>query len=175
MVGTCICATIVYVDLTELYNSARVHTTIEDSMQPIFFVQFPSVGLCPRSRINWPRLQQEMPEQFLGSDASAEKKELFRSFFAAASGVHLNDMRSLGEFFENSTLAAKISQLDGLDVAKVLETLNLECTDLFTSCQWRGKPHNCCEIFELQRTEFGFCWVFNSAISEQMRQREVSA
>lgn len=161
-------------DLTELYNSARVHTTIEDSMQPIFFVPFPSVGLCPRSRINWPRLLKETPEEFLGSDASAEKKELFRSFFAAASGVHLRDMHTLGSFFENSSIAGQIRQLDGLDVVKVLEAMNLNCNDFFKSCTWRGKQHNCCEIFELQRTEYGFCWVFNSAVSAEMQQRQVS-
>ncbi|XP_017863369.1 PREDICTED: pickpocket protein 19 [Drosophila arizonae] len=172
LLGTFICATIVYVDLTELYNSARVHTTIEDSMQPIFFVPFPSVGLCPRSRINWPRLLKETPEEFLGSDASAEKRELFKSFFAAASGVHLRDMHSLGSFFENSSLAGQIRQLDGLDVVKVLEALNLNCNDFFKSCTWRGKQHNCCEIFELQRTEYGFCWVFNSAVSAEMQQRQ---
>ncbi|XP_030564308.1 pickpocket protein 19 [Drosophila novamexicana] len=172
LVGTFICATIVYVDLTELYNSARVHTTIEDSMLPIFYVHFPSVGICPRSRINWPRLQEEVPAYFMGTNATAEQKELFKSFFTAVSALHFNDMRSLESFFKNSSLAASISQLDGLDVTKVLEYMNLDCGDFFLDCNWRGRPHNCCEIFEMQRTELGFCWVFNSAVSAQMRQRQ---
>ncbi|XP_060647099.1 pickpocket protein 19 [Drosophila nasuta] len=165
LIGTFICATIVYVDLTALYNSERVQTTIENTMQPIFFVPFPSVGLCLRSRLNVLALENEATDLFLGANATQAKKELFQHFILSVSDIHFNDMRSLTKFFANETLAANLSQLDGIDVTKVLEYTNLRCTHIFVECSWRSKPYNCCDIFELQRTELGYCWVFNSQIS----------
>ncbi|KAH8312305.1 hypothetical protein KR044_010154 [Drosophila immigrans] len=165
LIGTFICATIVYVDLTALYNSERVQTTIENTMQPIFFVPFPSVGLCLRSRLNLFTLQNEASDLFLGANASQAQRELFQHFISSVSDIHFNDMKSLSKFFANESLAANIHSLDGIDVTKVLEFTNLKCTDIFVECSWRSKPYNCCDIFELQRTELGFCWLFNSQVS----------
>jgi amiloride-sensitive sodium channel len=43
-----------------------------------------------------------------------------------------------------------------------------ECRELLTAsdCWWRNDYQNCCDIFELQRTEYGFCYSFNSEVSE---------
>ncbi|KAL7726844.1 hypothetical protein ACLKA6_001911 [Drosophila palustris] len=171
LVGTFICATIVYVDLTTLYNAERVQTTIENTMQPIFYVAFPSVGLCSRSRVNWFTLENEAPDYFLGANASQEKREIFKKFIEAVSDVHFNEMKSLSKFFSNESLARGINQLDDLDVTEVLKYINLKCRDIFVECNWRSKPYDCCDIFELQRTELGYCWVFNSLVSEESRQR----
>ncbi|EDV92698.1 GH18904 [Drosophila grimshawi] len=171
LVGTFICATIVYIDLSALYNSGRVQTTIENSMQPVFRISFPSVGICPRSRINWLKMQQEVPQQFLGANATQEQKDVFIQFFTAVSTVIFEDMSNLKNIFENQTLAANVHQLDGLDVSSVLRYAHHDCTDIFVECKWRGKQQNCCEIFELQITELGICWIFNSAVSVQMQQR----
>ncbi|XP_034488710.1 pickpocket protein 19 [Drosophila innubila] len=171
LVGTFICATIVYVDLAALYNSERTQTTIENTMTPIFYVPFPSVGLCMLNRVNWFVLENEASDIFLGVNASKEKKEIFKHFFAAVSNMHFNNMRSLSNFFRNESLAAGIGELDGLDVTNVLKHINLRCTDNFVECNWRSKPYNCCDLFELQRTELGNCWVFNSQVSTETRQR----
>ncbi|XP_030370430.1 pickpocket protein 19 [Scaptodrosophila lebanonensis] len=171
LIATTICATLVYIDLTERYNSVRIHTTIEDSMLPIFYSPFPSVGLCLRNRINLRKLQHEAVEHFLGTNASAADREIFVRFFTAASEVHLNRMYVMGKFFNNATLAMAVSRLDHLNVSEVLRYARLDCKDFFVECNWRGQSHNCCEIFEHERTEAGYCWVFNSAVSPKMRQR----
>jgi hypothetical protein len=41
------------------------------------------------------------------------------------------------------------------------------CNDIFDSpCWWRNSFHNCCELFELQKTCYGYCYSFNSDVSE---------
>lgn len=40
------------------------------------------------------------------------------------------------------------------------------CDDLLSECWWRNSDRNCCEIFEVQKTEYGFCYSFNSELSE---------
>ncbi|KAH8416701.1 hypothetical protein KR222_007505 [Zaprionus bogoriensis] len=172
LIGTCICATIVYVDLSELYTSNPIHTTIDNSMQPVFYVPFPSVGICLRNRVNLQRLENEASDFFLGVNATPERKDIFKRFVTAVSDVHFDDFRSLASFFGNSTLAAGVGQLDDLNIRTILEYVHVGCSEVFLECTWRTRPRNCCEIFEVQRTELGICWVFNSAVSEKMRQRE---
>ncbi|XP_034664752.1 pickpocket protein 19 [Drosophila subobscura] len=171
LVATSIGASIVYVDLSELYQSVRIQTTIKNTMYPIFVAPFPAIGICPRNRVNWYKLENEAPYHFLGPNISATQKELFVRFFTAASDSHLTRMREMSSFFSNATLAADLHRLDGLDVAAVIEYVHLECSDVFSACQWRGNPLNCCEIFELEFTESGPCWVFNSLLSPAMKQK----
>ncbi|KAJ9579992.1 hypothetical protein L9F63_004375, partial [Diploptera punctata] len=41
------------------------------------------------------------------------------------------------------------------------------CMELFGYCFWLGQTLNCCEVFQLQRTEAGFCYSYNSLTSEE--------
>ncbi|PSN57599.1 hypothetical protein C0J52_00506 [Blattella germanica] len=43
------------------------------------------------------------------------------------------------------------------------------CKEIFGHCFWLGKRVNCCDVFDLQRTEAGFCYSFNSLTSEKTR------
>lgn len=40
------------------------------------------------------------------------------------------------------------------------------CDELMSGCWWRNSNRDCCEIFEVQRTEYGFCYSFNSEVAE---------
>ncbi|XP_041447670.1 pickpocket protein 19 [Drosophila obscura] len=171
LVATSIGASVVYVDLSELYQSVRIQTTIRNTMLPIFVAPFPAIGICPRNRVNWNKLENEAPYHFLGPNITAAQKQLFISFFTAASDTHLTRLTEMSSFFGNATLAADLPLLNGLDVAAVIEYIQLECSDIFSVCHWRGNPLNCCEIFELQFTESGTCWVFNSLISPATKQK----
>jgi Amiloride-sensitive sodium channel. len=45
------------------------------------------------------------------------------------------------------------------------------CKELFMEeCWWRNKYYDCCSLFELQKTEYGFCYSFNSETSECRHQ-----
>nr|CAD7422021.1 unnamed protein product [Timema poppensis] len=45
------------------------------------------------------------------------------------------------------------------------------CAELFVDlCWWRNSFFNCCDMFELQMTEYGFCYSFNSEVSETRRR-----
>jgi hypothetical protein len=42
-----------------------------------------------------------------------------------------------------------------------------KCKEMMpTACWWRNEFRNCCDIFELQRSEIGYCYSFNSEVSE---------
>lgn len=49
------------------------------------------------------------------------------------------------------------------------------CEDVFEGmCWWRNKWQNCCDIFAVQRSEFGFCYSFNSVTNRGEQKRRVS-
>ncbi|KAH8363532.1 hypothetical protein KR084_011347 [Drosophila pseudotakahashii] len=171
LIITSIGAIMVYVDLSELYQSVRIQTTIKNTMHPIFRVPFPSIGLCVRNRLNWRLLENGAAEHFLGANASEAQKDLFVKFFTAAGDPHLARMNEMSSFFANETLTADLHLLDGLNLRQVYEYIQFKCEDLIHICRWRGNPVNCCEIFENQFTESGLCFVFNSEISPASRLR----
>lgn len=164
----------VYVDLNNLYQTIRIQTTIRNSMHPIFHVPFPSIGLCPRNRMNWIVLENEAPSHFLGSNVSDIQKDLFIKFFYAASDPHLNRLGEMSRFFSNESLTADLHLLNGLDLAEVFKYTQVKCEHLIFSCRWRGHPINCCDYFELQFTESGLCYVFNGEISPESKIKAVS-
>lgn len=50
----------------------------------------------------------------------------------------------------------------------------VRCTDLFLkNCWWRNKYFQCCDIFDLQKCEYGLCYSFNSATNDAGRLKVV--
>ncbi|XP_069357572.1 sodium channel protein Nach-like [Maniola hyperantus] len=45
-----------------------------------------------------------------------------------------------------------------------VKEIRYKCSDLLTDCWWGGKHFRCCDIFHPVLTEFGECYVFNSAL-----------
>ncbi|XP_033224039.1 pickpocket protein 19-like [Belonocnema kinseyi] len=53
-----------------------------------------------------------------------------------------------------------------VNVTDIMYRVVPNCKDLFSFCWWRYYTQNCCQIFDLQKTEYGFCYSFNSRTSE---------
>ena len=52
------------------------------------------------------------------------------------------------------------------NVTKIfLETMP-DCEQFIIDCKWEFSPVNCCDVFKIQKTAFGFCYSFNSLTSE---------
>ncbi|XP_052739978.1 sodium channel protein Nach-like [Bicyclus anynana] len=50
------------------------------------------------------------------------------------------------------------------DFLHTVKEIRLPCPELLTDCWWGGKHYRCCDIFHPIATEFGECFVFNSAL-----------
>ncbi|XP_017472454.1 PREDICTED: pickpocket protein 19-like isoform X2 [Rhagoletis zephyria] len=165
---TCSCI-YVYSDMADLYHSQRIETIVQDSMTPIFIRPFPSIGICPRNRINWPKLLKA-DQLFLPPNATAVAVRTFRQFFAILSTSQFGDFFYLKPLTE---LELDLSLLDNVDIAEVMRHVSLTCDEFFEQpCYWQQIGYNCCELFSLERTENGFCFVFNSLVTEMDRERQ---
>ena len=171
---TSVCCVIVYFDLAELYYTQRLQTTVADSVYPVFTVPFPSVAICLRNRIDWPRLHSSAAQRFLPPDADNETMHTFYRFFESLADIKFYSLHRLGHLFNGAT-KVNLSLIAGVDVLAVMEYLLFPCSEVFNSfCNWRFKSYNCCELFHVERTEMGFCYVFNSGISEKAKEKAVS-
>ncbi|XP_014483095.1 PREDICTED: pickpocket protein 19-like [Dinoponera quadriceps] len=59
-----------------------------------------------------------------------------------------------------------LSSRADINVTEVLYEAMPRCDEFMSGCWWRNGNRNCCEIFEVQRTEYGFCYSFNSEVAE---------
>ncbi|EGI60799.1 hypothetical protein G5I_10899, partial [Acromyrmex echinatior] len=51
-------------------------------------------------------------------------------------------------------------------ITQVLYEAMPRCDQLLSSCWWRNADRNCCDIFQVQKTEYGFCYSFNSEVAQ---------
>lgn len=56
----------------------------------------------------------------------------------------------------------------GINITQVLYEVMPRCDQLLSSCWWRNAYRNCCDIFQVQKTEYGFCYSFNSEVAQTL-------
>lgn len=78
--------------------------------------------------------------------------------------------------FEQEVFDYSSPELTALNLTELYEFTMLTCSELFTgNCWWRNRYLNCCEnFFELQKSEYGICYSFNSAVHEVGAGKSVS-
>nr|XP_012225938.1 PREDICTED: pickpocket protein 19-like [Linepithema humile] len=124
---------------------------------------FPSVTLCPNDRVDWNRAL-ELESRILPNDAKQADLKTFRKILGRLS------MMSFGDFDELTFLKNQnVSIFSDINITEVLREVMPRCDDLLSECWWRNGDRNCCEIFEVQKTEYGFCYSFNSELSQTYR------
>ncbi|KAI8046465.1 pickpocket protein 19 [Drosophila gunungcola] len=161
-----------YLLLSERFVTQKLQTVVHDPQYPVFLVQFPAVGICTDNRIDWTKLEAAK-EKFLPVNSSVELVESFTILVARLETLRFGIyMASLSQLEDDNLEAVGFVNLTELSMF-----LTIRCEDIMVSnsCLWRSSPFNCCEYFMTEKTEFGFCLVFNSEISplsKEIRQRE---
>ncbi|XP_039494491.1 pickpocket protein 19 [Drosophila santomea] len=161
-----------YLLLSERFVSQKLQTVVHDPQYPVFLVPFPAVGICTDNRINWQKLEAAK-EQFLPVNASVELVESFTDLVSRLETLRFGSYLSSLAQLEDDNLEA----VSFVNLTELALFLTLRCEDIMVqkSCLWRSSAFDCCEYFVLEKTEFGFCLVFNSEISPRskaIKQRE---
>ncbi|XP_073821461.1 pickpocket 21 [Musca autumnalis] len=175
LTATTIACCFVYVDLSELYYSQRIHTTVADSVHPQFMVTFPSIGVCMPYSIDWQRLRNDAAKEFLPDNVTNETRHTFYEFFEVMGHLKFSDLSKLAPLFSNNS-KINLKLIDHLDLKPIMRYLAHSCNDAFVGeCLWRKKAYNCCDLFALERTEAGYCYVFNSIINPRDKARSIES
>ncbi|KMZ06632.1 pickpocket protein 19 [Drosophila simulans] len=155
-----------YLLLSERFVSQKLQTVVHDPQYPVFLVQFPAVGICTDNRINWNKLEAAK-ELFLPTNASVELVESFTVLVTRMETLRFGSYLSSLAQLEDDNLEA----VGFVNLTELAMFMTLQCEDIMVpkSCLWRSSSFNCCEYFVLEKTEFGFCLVFNSEVSPRSK------
>ncbi|XP_016843577.1 pickpocket protein 19-like [Nasonia vitripennis] len=146
----------------ELYGNFQAKQTnifIDDLNHDIFHISFPSVTICPSSRVDW-----EEATKIASTLIPATNKKATNTFFeilANMSNVKIANLDRLNVSINDDEL----EYLTRINISDVLFKVLPKCDKIIFNCSWSYVTVNCCEIFEVQRTGYGFCYTFNSLTS----------
>ncbi|PSN57566.1 hypothetical protein C0J52_00510 [Blattella germanica] len=68
--------------------------------------------------------------------------------------------------------------LDTIKLSEFILRIMPQCQDVFFECYWLAEFFNCCDVFSIQRSEAGFCYSFNSSVTDEFffdHSKEVSS
>ncbi|XP_073821470.1 pickpocket 20 [Musca autumnalis] len=167
LVITCVTLTcIAYGMLAERYSAQKLQTVVENSQYPVYQIPFPAVGVCPNNHINWGRFEAAK-STFLPANADHNVAEVFTTFVGNMESLAFGQFHSFAEMDD-----VNLELLDGIDVTNLTHFMSIRCEDIFVKgqCFWRRVPFNCCSMFIMEKTEHGFCFVFNSILSPESKQ-----
>ncbi|XP_024947276.1 pickpocket protein 19 [Cephus cinctus] len=167
-------ATHVICMLAARFEAAPTSTVIESATHRISAVPFPSVTICPNDRVDWRKVLDLETTIFGGNgminDNSSETATVERESYLLVLAVFSN--LTFGDFHQlNVTRNLTFGVLSERSITAILEAVVPSCEDLFSNCWWRYGDRNCCELLRLQRTEYGFCYSFNSKTSEYLEDQ----
>ncbi|KAI5712158.1 hypothetical protein M8J75_006316 [Diaphorina citri] len=151
------------------YVTSGPVTVVETTYFKYAQVAFPSVIICDVSRVEWKRvlaLNYSKLIDFDKREGDMQKiRQTIQALLQALSVITFGDFDEFNRVrsFEKTT----VPLLSKVNVTQLLLEVMRPCYEVFIGeCLWRYQRFNCCQIFELQKTEFGFCYSFNSDFSE---------
>ncbi|KAI5753622.1 hypothetical protein M8J77_001895 [Diaphorina citri] len=151
------------------YVTSGPVTVVETTYFKYAQVAFPSVIICDVSRVEWKRVLALNYSKLIDFDKREGDMQKIRQtiqvLLQALSVITFGDFDEFNRVrsFEKTT----VPLLSKVNVTQLLLEVMRPCYEVFIGeCLWRYQRFNCCQIFELQKTEFGFCYSFNSDFSE---------
>ena len=92
--------------------------------------------------------------------------DVIEAFLSVMETLNFFEYGSFDEF-EDALEMPTFTELNHINITDLYLFMMYQCEDLFTGrCWWRNKYMNCCSLFELQRSEYGICYSFNSVVNE---------
>jgi acid-sensing ion channel, other len=163
---------IVYIslELSVKFSSSPLSTVVESTIYPVSEIAYPAITICPNNRLNAQRCTEA--EQVFLPNASDSTLKVFRLLLA---GMNNLEFGALDEFY-SEIFDYTSDELNQLNLTELFEYTMLSCEHIFTgTCWWRNKYYNCCDdFFVLQKSEYGICYSFNSAVNEIGLIKEVN-
>ncbi|KAL2750771.1 pickpocket protein 19-like isoform X1 [Vespula maculifrons] len=136
--------------IAEEFQTYPTSSSIESTNYKISGIPFPSVVICPNQHIDW-KTAMDLEKKIFSNSTKESSVTTFRELLQKLSII------SFGDF----------------DLLMIEILKNSLCSDLLSRCWWRNSYRDCCEIFEVQKTEYGFCYSFNSELSEERRDQTI--
>eukprot|EP00093_Oithona_nana_P003672 03672.XXX_135984_139452_1 [CDS] Oithona nana genome sequencing. len=135
------------------WNSHPTLTTLDSTNHPVWEIDFPAVTICSPNKVVRQKLENIARNSPTDEASFEELQELFEVV------VNFKDPEMLDKLTDLNDLS---SSLSADQVAEALLQVMPNCTDFIKECHWQGSKEDCSSIFELRKTDDGFCCSFNA-------------
>lgn len=162
---------LISLQLSDKFNSSPLSTVVESTIYPVAEIPYPSITICPNNRLSVERCK-EAEKIFLPKNATKREVEVFRLLLLGLNNIEFGAM---DEFYED-IFEISSAVLNKINLTELFEFTMLTCEEIFTGkCWWRNKYFNCCtdDFIHKQKTEYGICFAFNSAVNEIGIEKDV--
>ncbi|GAB0089180.1 pickpocket protein 19 [Sergentomyia squamirostris] len=147
--------------LSQRYRTSPLSTVVENTNYHISEISYPAVSICNTHRINTNKIEEAV-KIYLPNGT----EEDLENFGLLLDALEVLDFGSYEEF--DSLVGRNLSGLMHINLTELAINLRYSCLEVFENhCWWRSRYINCCDIFKLQKSEYGICYSFNSASNEE--------
>ncbi|KAG8263492.1 hypothetical protein J6590_032182 [Homalodisca vitripennis] len=148
------------------YRAVPTVIDVKETHHPLFLFPFPTVTVCSGTRVKRGPAR-EILSGYLPSEIPLKNKENMLSYvMSMLSLLQFPSYHLIKPYLRTQETSQFLQEFVDLNITEFMLQVMPTCAEIFYECQWHGSNVNCCEIFELQRTEQGYCWSFNSLTSE---------
>lgn len=154
------------------YNDSPTIISPKTTNYPIWNIYFPAVTICSNNKLmkdQFRKVLKQSPWKNL-SEAAEDPKLFEKDLESAIKTTLLYETRP--DLLKNDTLNATTEMLLNnykKQVPRLLQKVMHTCDSMFLLCLWEGKEVNCKDIFEIRRTDNGYCCSFNTIkMAEQL-------
>lgn len=120
---------------------------------------FATISVCPDQAASVTKVDDLMKKLKIKENDTREVGELLRAIPNLSYG-----QKGLKSVILSDEISAEVNDLFGDDLRSLAFQLSIACSDVFSTCRFKGKLINCCASFLPIYTEHGFCFAFNSKI-----------
>ncbi|TRY80032.1 hypothetical protein TCAL_16032, partial [Tigriopus californicus] len=140
------------------WNEKPTITTLDSTDHPVWEIDFPAVTVCPANKVVRSKFEDVYRKQGWKNDYGISQNNLKRLIemmvhFKSMNGVDMDKYQDLQQVIELIGMT-KLTKL----MAEVMPS----CDELILRCWWQGQINNCASIFEVRKTNDGFCCTFNA-------------
>ncbi|PNF23366.1 hypothetical protein B7P43_G13171, partial [Cryptotermes secundus] len=146
------------------FSMTPIVVNVETTNYPLYKLQFPAVTICPANTVK-KTTGEELLSRYLNMSLDSELRKDLWNFMSALAKCQYPFYFRMQEHLQQ--IHSLLPQFADFNVSRFMLQVLPTCSELMDRCFWMGNEVNCCEIFNLQRTEAGFCYSFNSLTSEK--------
>lgn len=161
-----------FVFIQPIYEKWQLNPTITSPAStnyPIWNVYFPAVTICSNNKV----VEAQMD--------TVLKRDPWKNLTYVYPDLKASLMKAISNaiLFETEPHLLKDDEIDATakellieykkDIPKAMQQVMHTCKDMIIMCLWQGELVNCTDIFEVRRTDNGYCCSFNTLrMSEQL-------
>ncbi|XP_055535261.1 pickpocket protein 28-like isoform X2 [Wyeomyia smithii] len=155
------CLTYMYA-VIEKWLKDPIIVSFDHQPSSIYSIPFPAVTICPETKVKASELNVSHTFQLVRSGELNESMDAER----------VRKLLALLQLCEHDLYDRSETVTQDNDMLRLLRKMAIPSFEVFQSCDWKGHPMDCMDLFKTTLTEKGFCYSFNVLANNDLLRKE---